>query len=168
MTTPTTPANALDVSDIRDEINPGDGSGIQQDIGANNSVRQLTGSAAKSKQGAEILFSDLSNKVAFSEIYTPSTTNTQGGIAVVGSPITAEITLQANSDMFDPTLTWTYTIDNGSSDVSCLPFCPSVLRLLCCIVSALLYCVCSAVSCLPFCIASALMYHVYPSVLRLL
>lgn len=118
MTTPTTPANALDVSDIRDEINPGDGSGIQQDIGANNSVRQLTGSAAKTRADSEILFSDLSNKVAFSEIYTPSTTNTQGGVAIVGSPITAEITLQANSDMYDPTLTWTYTIDNGSSDVT--------------------------------------------------
>jgi hypothetical protein len=118
MTTPTTPANALDVSDIRDEINPGDGSGIQQDVGANAVVRQLTGSLAKSKQGTEILFSDLSNKIGFSEIYTTSTTNTQGGIAVVGSPITAELTLQANSDMYDPLLTWTYTIDSGSDNIT--------------------------------------------------
>lgn len=118
MTTPTTPANALEVSDIRDEINPGDGSGIQQDVGANAVVRQLTGSLAKSKQGTEILFSDLSNKIGFSEIYTTSTTNTQGGIAVVGSPITAELTLQANSDMYDPLLTWTYTIDSGSDNIT--------------------------------------------------
>ncbi len=118
MTTPTTPANALDVSDIRDEINPGDGSGIQQDVGANTVVRQLTGSSAKSRQGTEILFSDLSNKIGFSEIYTTSTTNTQGGIAVAGTPISAELTLQANSDMFDPLLTWTYSIDSGSDGVT--------------------------------------------------
>lgn len=118
MTTPTTPANALDVSDIRDEINPGDGSGIQQDVGANTVVRQLTGTAAKSRQGTEILFSDLSNKIGFSEIFTTSTTNTQGGIAVSGAPITAELTLQANSDMFDPLLTWTYSIDSGSDGVT--------------------------------------------------
>ena len=118
MTTPTTPANALDVSDIRDEINPGDGSGIQQDVGANTVVRQLTGSSAKSRQGTEILFSDLSNKIGFSEIFTTSTTNTQGGVAVVGAPISAELTLQANSDMFDPLLTWTYSIDSGSDGVT--------------------------------------------------
>jgi len=118
MTTPQVPANALDVSDVSDEINPASYVQGQQDIGANNSVRHLAGSAAKTVAGSEILFSDLSNKIGFSEIYTTSTTNTQGGIAVVGTPITAELTLQANSDMFDPLLTWTYSIDNGSSDVT--------------------------------------------------
>ena len=118
MTTPQVPANALDVSDISDEINPASYTQGQQDIGANNSVRQLAGTAAKTVAGSEILFSDLSNKVGFSEIFTTSTSNTQGGIAVVGSPITAELTLQANSDMYDPLLTWTYNFNNGSSDVT--------------------------------------------------
>ena len=117
MTTPQVPGNALEVSDISDEINPAGYSQGQQDIGANNSVRQLAGTAAKTVAGSEILFSDLSNKIGFSEIFTTSTSNTQGGIAVVGNPITAELTLQANSDMFDPLLTWTYSINGGSASV---------------------------------------------------
>jgi hypothetical protein len=118
MTTPQVPANALDVSDVSDEINPASYTQGQQDIGANNSVRQLAGTAAKTVAGSEILFSDLSNKIGFSEIYTTSTTNTQGGIAIVGAPVTAGLTLQANSDMYDPLLTWTYTINGGSDSVT--------------------------------------------------
>lgn len=118
MTTPQVPANALEVSDIRDEINPGDGSGIQQDVGANNSVRQLAGTAAKSVAGSEILFSDLSNKVAFSEIIAVSTSNTQGGVATEDNPITSQLTLQANSDMYEPTINWSYVLNSGSQDVS--------------------------------------------------
>ena len=118
MTTPQVPANALDVSDISDEINPASYTQGQQDIGANNSVRQLAGTAAKTVAGSEILFSDLSNKVGFSEIFTTSTSNTQGGIAVVGAPVTAGLILQANSDMYDPLLTWTYTINGGSDGVT--------------------------------------------------
>lgn len=68
MTTPQVPGNALEVSDISDEINPAGYSQGQQDIGANNSVRQLAGTAAKTVAGSEILFSDLSNKIGFSEI----------------------------------------------------------------------------------------------------
>ena len=118
MTTPQTPANALDVSDISDEINPAGYTQGQQDIGANNTVRQLTGSAAKTRAQSEILFSDLSNKVAFSEIIAVSTSNTQSGISSEGKPIVAQLSLQANSDMYDPSIDWTYTIDSGSQNVT--------------------------------------------------
>lgn len=117
MTTPQTPSNALDVSDVSDEINPASYTQGQQDIGANNIVRQLTGSEAKTRTNSEILFSDLSNKVAFSEILATSTSNTQGGVGSENNPITAQLTLQANSDMYSPTIDWTYSIDGGSENV---------------------------------------------------
>lgn len=117
MTTPQVPANSLEVSDISDEINPAGYTQGQQNIGANNSVRQLTGSEAKTRLGAEIFFSDLSNKVAFSEIISVAS-NTQSGVGTDASPITAQITLQANSDMYDPLINWSYTIDGGSENIT--------------------------------------------------
>jgi hypothetical protein len=114
MTTPQVPANSLSVSEISDEINsPGYTQG-EQDVGANAVVRQLTGTASKSRQGVELLIgADLQNKTAYSEIIASAATNTQISVGNV----TSEITLTANSDMFEPNMTWSFVINGDSSNV---------------------------------------------------
>ena len=119
MTTPTIPANSLSVSQVTDEINPGDGSGIEQSIGSNNVVRKLTGSLDKQGSQVEILIGgDLSNKIAFSEIIAAATSNTQAGISSEDVPLTASVTLTANSDMYEPNIDWSYTINSGSDNIN--------------------------------------------------
>ncbi|MDC3266293.1 hypothetical protein OAU13_00040 [bacterium] len=115
MTTPQIPANSIELSDVRDEINPGTGSGIQS-LGSNVVVRKLTGTFEKNRtQTSEILLgADLSNKTAFSEILTPSNSNTQSGIA----PVTASMTVTANTDMFEPVINWSYVINPDSINVT--------------------------------------------------
>ena len=77
MTTPQVPANTLSVSEISDEINPSGYTQAAQDVGANAVVRQLTGTASKSRQGVELLIgADLQNKTAYSQIIASAATNT--------------------------------------------------------------------------------------------
>lgn len=116
MTTPQIPANSIEISDVRDEINPGDGSGLQQSLGSNVVVRKLTGTFDKNvTQTTEIsLGADLSNKTAFSEIITTSNSNTQSGIA----PVTSTITVTANTDMFEPVINWSFVIEPGSVNIT--------------------------------------------------
>lgn len=116
MTTPQIPANSIEVSDVRDEINPGDGSGIQQSLGSNGVVRRLTGTFSKNaSQTSEILLgADLSNKTAFSEITTPSNSNTQTSIV----PVLSSMVFTANTDMFEPNIDWQYVINPDSVGVT--------------------------------------------------
>ena len=114
MTTPQVPANTLSVSEISDEINPPGYTQAAQDVGANAVVRQLTGTASKSRQGVELLIgADLQNKTAYSEIIASAATNTQISVG----DVTSEITLTANSDMFEPNMTWSFVINGDSSNV---------------------------------------------------
>ena len=114
MTTPQVPANTLSVSEISDEINPPGYTQAAQDVGANAVVRQLTGTASKSRQGVELLIgADLQNKTAYSQIIASAATNTQISVG----DVTSEITLTANSDMFEPNMTWSFVINGDSSNV---------------------------------------------------
>lgn len=131
MTTPQAPSNLIEISDVSDEINPTGYVQAEQNIGANTVVRQLTGTLAKSISNTELLLgADLQNKTAFSEIVAISTSNTQAGVGSDSNPITAELILAANSDMYEPTIAWSYvinalsTLDATNSDITLaqLPF----------------------------------------------
>lgn len=121
MTTPTTPASSLSVSQVSDEINPASYVQGQQSVGANVVVRKLTGSFTKNRffVGNPLeIGTDLSNKTAFSEIIAPSVSNTQNGISTEDVPLTSVLTLTANTDMFEPNVTWSFVINPDSVGVT--------------------------------------------------
>ena len=120
MTTPTTPASSLSVSQVSDEINPAGYVQGQQSVGANVVIRKLTGTIEKNRTQREELSlgGDLSNKTAFSEIIASALSNTQSGISTEDTPVTSVITLTANTDMFEPVVTWSYVINPDSVGVT--------------------------------------------------
>lgn len=116
MTTPTTPGNPLSASDISDEINPSGYVQGEQSIGSNVVIRKLSGDFEKFRSNTvELSFGDLSNKTAFSEILAVSTSNTQSGISTAANPVTSTLTLNANSDMVEPVINWSYEFLPGST-----------------------------------------------------
>ena len=105
MTTPNTSISSLGISDINEEL----AYTANTPRNFNDGIfRNLTGVQARTIVDTNINLSDLSSKTAFGGIISPdSNTATSYGV------ITREIVLEANTDMYSPTVTWTANVISG-------------------------------------------------------
>lgn len=111
MTTPT-PNTEIDVNDLNTElVYPAN---TQTNLGK-RIVRQLTNRQDRLDLETVINFSeDLGGKTAYENLYRSAASNVAQGFSSELNPVRSKITLTVNSDLYSPSVDYTFTINPGS------------------------------------------------------